>query len=204
MVQPAEIVTGRDVQREETRKRLREAAVQVFRRDGLATARIDDIVRRAGVSRGSFYFHFPTKEHVLLEVLAEAEAEIAAELAKLPRTAPLKKALDRFSAAFAKRWSSEPRLFPDVGAVAMRRAAAAIHGDSSNAVHHALIPFFRGALARGEVRSSPPSEVQLDLFLVSAFAGAMGWCARPEATLEAALAAVTDVFLRGVRVRTRR
>src|SRR5205085_7825923 len=57
----------RDLQREETRHKLYEAALEVFRRDGVAAARIDDITRAVGTSRGTFYFHFPTKEHVLVE-----------------------------------------------------------------------------------------------------------------------------------------
>src|SRR5690348_9883326 len=65
-------MTIRDRQRVETRRRVRDCAVQVFRRDGLAAARIDDIVKAARVSRGTFYFHFPTKEDVIVELLGEA------------------------------------------------------------------------------------------------------------------------------------
>jgi AcrR family transcriptional regulator len=42
-------------------------------------ARVDvgRIARAAGVARGSFYFHFPTKEHVLLDLLLDIEARLA-------------------------------------------------------------------------------------------------------------------------------
>ena len=59
-------VSQRDRQREETRRRIYLAALDVFRRTGVAPAHIDDIAGAAGVSRASFYFHFPTKEHVLV------------------------------------------------------------------------------------------------------------------------------------------
>ncbi|MGH3422669.1 MAG: TetR/AcrR family transcriptional regulator, partial [Streptosporangiaceae bacterium] len=38
--------------------------------------------REAGVARGTFYFHFPTKEHVLAELERHEEARLAAQLEK--------------------------------------------------------------------------------------------------------------------------
>src|SRR5450755_1447028 len=99
-----EALTGRDLQREETRRRLRDAALDVFRRDGFAATRIDDIARAVGVSRGTFYFHFPTKEDVLLELLREAEANVARAVETLAPSAPVKKVLETMCVAFAKEW----------------------------------------------------------------------------------------------------
>lgn len=58
----------------ETRARLIEAAKQVFERDGFLTARITDIAATAGLSQGSFYHYFDSKEQVFREV-AEAQEE---------------------------------------------------------------------------------------------------------------------------------
>jgi len=67
---------SREEQRAQTRQRLYECAVEVFRRDGVEACRIDDIATAAGVSRGSFYFHFPTKKHVLLARMRETEDQL--------------------------------------------------------------------------------------------------------------------------------
>ena len=40
------------------------------------------VVAAAGVAHGTFYFHFPTKEHVLLELERREEARMAAEFAR--------------------------------------------------------------------------------------------------------------------------
>ena len=73
---------GREVRRLETRQRVYTAAVAEFRRVGMAAADVSVIVREAGVARGTFYFHFPTKEHVLAELERHEEARLAAQLEK--------------------------------------------------------------------------------------------------------------------------
>ena len=73
---------GRDAQRQETRQRVYAAAVAEFRRVGMAAADVSVIAKEAGVARGTFYFHFPTKEHILAELERHEEARLAAQLEK--------------------------------------------------------------------------------------------------------------------------
>ncbi|ROO85327.1 TetR family transcriptional regulator [Actinocorallia herbida] len=77
----------RDAQRVETRQRVFEAALAEFRRAGAASADIGAIATAAGVARGTFYFHFPTKEHVLAEVVRREERRVADGLTRF-LTAP--------------------------------------------------------------------------------------------------------------------
>jgi AcrR family transcriptional regulator len=70
----------REVRRLETRARLFEAALAEIGRCGLAGADVSAIASAAGVVRGTFYFHFPTKEHVLVELERNEEIKIVAEL----------------------------------------------------------------------------------------------------------------------------
>jgi AcrR family transcriptional regulator len=71
---------GRQVKRQETRQRVYAAAVAEFRRVGLAAADVGIIAKEAGVARGTFYFHFPAKEHVLAELERHEEARLAVQL----------------------------------------------------------------------------------------------------------------------------
>src|ERR1700710_284075 len=70
----------REVQRLETRARLFDAALTEIGSSGLAAADVTAIATAAGVVRGTFYFHFPTKEHVLVELERGEEAKIVGEL----------------------------------------------------------------------------------------------------------------------------
>jgi len=45
------------------------AAEEVFAERGLAGAKVEEIARRAGVSKGAFYLHFPSKEAALKELV---------------------------------------------------------------------------------------------------------------------------------------
>jgi TetR/AcrR family transcriptional regulator, repressor for uid operon len=74
---------GREVQRQETRQRVYTAAVAEFKRVGMAAADVGAIAKDAGVARGTFYFHFPTKEHILAELERHEEARLAAQLEKV-------------------------------------------------------------------------------------------------------------------------
>ena len=79
----------REGQRLQTRERLFVAALDEIRRHGTAAGKVDRIVAAVGVSRGTFYVHFPTKEDVLFEWGRRRQAEIVAALERAirkPRT----------------------------------------------------------------------------------------------------------------------
>jgi AcrR family transcriptional regulator len=73
--------TTREAQRLQTRATLFDAAVAEIGRSGLAGTDVAAIAAATGVARGTFYFHFPTKEHVLVELERAEEAKIVAKLA---------------------------------------------------------------------------------------------------------------------------
>src|SRR5215471_18139603 len=72
-----------------------DAALEVFAEKGFAAAKLDDIARRAGISKATLYLYFETKEEIFravaraavasfletLESAAEASAAPFAELA---------------------------------------------------------------------------------------------------------------------------
>lgn len=73
---------GREAQRRQTRARVLDAAIVEFQRSGAGSADINAIAESAGVSRSTFYFHFPTKDHVLLELIRRDESRLGEELGR--------------------------------------------------------------------------------------------------------------------------
>ena len=80
--------SGREAQRLETRRRLLDAATAEYARAGIAGADLNVIVNEVGVARGTFYFHFPTKEHVLVDIEARQEDLISEVLGEFLATGP--------------------------------------------------------------------------------------------------------------------
>jgi AcrR family transcriptional regulator len=74
--------SARETKRLQTRERLMGAAIAEFKRAGMAEADVGAIVAAAGVAHGTFFFHFPTKEHVLLELEQREEERIAKQLSR--------------------------------------------------------------------------------------------------------------------------
>ena len=74
--------SAREAKRLQTRERLMGAAIAEFKRSGMAEADVSAIVAAAGVAHGTFFFHFPTKQHVLLELEQREEERIAKQLGR--------------------------------------------------------------------------------------------------------------------------
>jgi AcrR family transcriptional regulator len=64
------------------------AAIAEFKRSGVAQADVSAIVGAAGVAHGTFFFHFPTKEYVLLELERREEERMGKQFAQYAKSAP--------------------------------------------------------------------------------------------------------------------
>ena len=192
----------RDTRREQTRRRLYEAALVVFRRDGVAACRIDDIAIAAGVSRGSFYFHYPTKEHVLIEYMRETELQICSAVKLLPETAPLTQVLDTVCTALSQIWQPDPYLLPDIAAEGMRFAATALTDAESGRLREMMAERFASAARRNELSTLLPPEILSDLYLGNTLAGLLAWYGHQETPLKTVLQSTNILFFGGVQVGT--
>ncbi|HEU4787260.1 MAG TPA: TetR/AcrR family transcriptional regulator, partial [Gemmatimonadaceae bacterium] len=56
---------------EERPRQILEAAREVFGEHGLAASRLDDIAKRAGLSKGTIYLYFPNKEELFREMVRQ-------------------------------------------------------------------------------------------------------------------------------------
>ena len=54
---------------QERKQQIMEAALKVFSREGLHTARMDDIAEEAGLSKGALYWYFNSKDKIIASLL---------------------------------------------------------------------------------------------------------------------------------------
>ncbi len=90
-------------QGKQTVRKLLDAAMEVFARRGYHATRVDDIVKRADTSHGTFYLYFANKEDLLRTLIAHCREEMTKLLDSLGRVTPdaagyreLREWLDRF------------------------------------------------------------------------------------------------------------
>jgi AcrR family transcriptional regulator len=165
-------VSAREAQRLETRNRLFDAAVAEIGESGLARADVSTIATKVGVSRGTFYFHFPTKEHVVVEAERIEEVNIVARLAA--RRQELTGVVAVLSSLVREVLAAERRIGP-----VFFRDMLGLHFSSARPVEdelseHPLAEFVIAAIAEGQstgqvAQSADPGELGV-FFLTGLFA----------------------------------
>lgn len=166
----------REQRRLETRARILEAALDEFRAVGVASAQIDRIVERAGVARGTFYFHFPTKEHVLLAAQQISEGEVVERLralGPLPDSVPefLRRVLEVIMAGF----DDDRALRREILAMYVRRPDPGVQIQlSGQPLIVEVVDYMAEAAERGAVRTDIAPEELAIRFLGSFFHLLMG------------------------------
>lgn len=182
-------------QRLATRRRLYDAAMAEFAATGFAAAQVEDIVRAAGVARGTFYNHFATKDHVLLEYVDHLQQRAASRLVHLaPESARLffREAIDVLLDVVG---GEDPAILREALSVVSR------HVDELGNVaplYTGLTAFFEVAQARGEIRLDIlPSELAA-AFLPNVFGILLLRLGAPASELRGTLHHAVDVFVRGI------
>ncbi|MFG2001531.1 TetR/AcrR family transcriptional regulator [Spirillospora sp. NPDC048911] len=158
-------MTKRDVQREATRQRLVDAAVESLIQEGYAASTTLAVQRRAGVSRGALLHHFPSREDLFGAAIAQLvernEQAVRRELAGAPANGdPVARGLQVLRVAFAspsfaaelELWAAA-RTSKELRAV-LRRAEGAARRDLYRVIGEVLGP---------EVTASPAYPMVADL-----------------------------------------
>jgi AcrR family transcriptional regulator len=163
---PAPLPGRRQRQVDHTRARLFQAAIEEFRRVGFGRASVSRIAREAGVSRPTFYFHFPTKEHVLVELEWIEECRL---VERMEPARSLREALHALAGGIIDLETrlGEANLVRDMFSIYARRPAELKLDEQPYPVIPVLTRHFRGAAARGELRAGLEPRAAAQLCLVS-------------------------------------
>lgn len=163
------MAAGRQRRKKARPQEITRAALEVFAQAGFAAARLDEVALRAGVSKGTLYLYFPSKEELFKAVVRAAilpnlaRAERAAARHRGPQAALLKAFLGLIARRIRRsRLSAIPKLvlaeagnFPDLARFYLEavvdRAMALVGG------------ILHRGIANGEFRAVPvePAVVSL-------------------------------------------
>ncbi len=128
---------ARQIQKEQTRALLVDAALRVFAEHGYEEATVEDIAAAAGYSKGAYYFHFASKEGIFLELLEQWTSDQTERLKAFeeltPAAAALLETLEAFL-SYEEREIAWPRLLVEFwaqarGHEAIRRGLGQAYAD---------------------------------------------------------------------------
>ena len=176
------------------RERLLRSASATFYAEGIRGVGVDRIVTEAGVTRATFYRHFPGKDDLVVAYLEAVEAAARAAVADVPDdpTAAAQLVRDLVGAMGGQLCRPGFRGCPFIN-------AAAEFADPAHPVHRAVLrhrAWLRGTVERALAAAGHPDPVGGALLVMMLRDGAMvaGYLADPDATRAALVAAVDDLL----------
>jgi AcrR family transcriptional regulator len=102
----SELGTRRARRRQQTRDRIEQVALELFRRDGFGAVTVEDVCRVARVAPATFYRHFACKEDVVFAYRADFSAALA-DAVSTAAGGPEHDRLDRILATFTRHLESQ-------------------------------------------------------------------------------------------------
>ena len=94
--------------RDETHRRILDAAYGLFWRQGFLRVSMDEIAARAGITKRTLYQHFRSKDDLMAAALAQSSELALQRLEQFQRPANAAELIDTFFADLA-RWAAKPR-----------------------------------------------------------------------------------------------
>jgi len=177
----------------ERRQELMVAAASLFAERGYDATRVSDIVAAVGVSQATFFWYFPTKEHILVAMMEEMVEELVRAAAEMRRRGL--SARERIVALVAKTFDLfVPRL--ELVELFHRRLSAEdlyrVQSGILSRLLDALAGIIAEGVARGEIEAPSPDITAL--LIVQMIHGAseatiLPAAAENHATLDGVLAA---------------
>jgi AcrR family transcriptional regulator len=152
-----------------TRLAIMNAAEELWRTKGFDAVPVEEVCAKAGVAKGTFYFYFPRKEHLLVMLVRSRIAPPESELKPLLRSdLDTTDACMQMASAIARRVRKLDRKLVQRGveeAFRHYRDIGKLH-DSDRALRWYFEPVFQRGRERGDV--NPEWEME-------ALAGVAGW-----------------------------
>ncbi|GAB4207717.1 MAG: TetR/AcrR family transcriptional regulator [Roseiflexaceae bacterium] len=194
----------RQQQKEATAQRIFEVAVDLFQRQGYEATTVEAITSAAGIAKGTFFTHFPTKEAVLGHLGLMQMQRLDAAVAAAPEFGALDmreqvRFLFRVLAGGVEERRELTRL---VAAESIKRRGALPNHDQSFADFERLLAgVVSGGQERGELRADVPAAEVAGLLRGIYMAALAAWLEQETRSPALILDLYLDLLLDGLRPR---
>jgi len=193
--------TRRQQQKEATARRIFEAAMRLFREQGYAETTVEQIVQAAGVAKGTFFTHFPSKDALLDHIGAIQMARITATIADDASFTdrPTREQLHALFGTMARGLAAQPAEARALTAeILARRSLFEVDPQHISALDRLIEAVVATGQSRGEILASAPAARIAILVRGAYFLGLFEWVQRPELDLPTLVAQYLDLVLHGI------
>jgi AcrR family transcriptional regulator len=185
---------------EARRAQILAAALSCFGEKGYHASTMDDLVRASGLSKGSLYWHFSSKEDVFLALFDAFSEELYGEWDRIAESDDDKlEVLRRECESSAQRFANKREFLMTWVEFLAHPAARERMRDAYAIAREKLVSIVEAGRANGSLRPGPPAEGVAST-LVAALEGLLlQWLVDPEFDLEGHVRVSWTLLAEGVR-----
>jgi len=186
--------------REARREQILQAALTCFGEKGYHASTMDDLVRASGLSKGSLYWHFGSKEEVFLAVFDSFAEALYGEWDAVAESSEDALVILRREFEWSAQSFSDQRVFLLAWAEFLSHPAARERMNGTYAVARGkLSGIIELGRAAGSLRAGPPAE-QVAAVLVGTIEGLLlQWLVDPDFDLPGHIEVAWELLLEGLR-----
>jgi len=196
----------RKAQGAKTKRKLVEIADRLFRERSYSDVSVEDITNEAGITKGAFYVHFPSKDALIALLIAEhaarTDTDYKAFLEKIPLDMPASATLLALTEKIADVLADDISC-DNIKKIYQILLAGTVDTEAVKSDSRALYLLFHGILEqgirKGEFQSSLPVEVLSRHFIMAIRGICIGWCIRyPDVDLKAQALEYCGILIQGL------
>ncbi len=187
----------RQEQKIHTRRRIFDSALALFRSQGVSSTSVDQIVQTAGVSKGAFFVHFPTKSSIFrayVDMLTETLRPSLPQWLALTTPDGIQHAFDTMTAIV----ETDRMMLPNI--IQAELLGEPWDDGKPSALHELFDPLVKAGQQTGVLRSDLSSNQIVD-HLLSTFFIALIWGMRRGEELNTSVAVPMQIAMDGVTSR---
>lgn len=198
---------NRKLKAEETKQKIYKSAEKLFSDNDYTKVSVDEIVKEAGVAKGSFYVHFASKDDLIAKLITDivkkVDSSYRAFLDQFPDDASAETILLAFVGAIADELNDV------IGCSKMKalykaQIAKDVDTNSVNSYSREIYQMFNQIILKGikngEFKKDFPSEMLARSFMIAFRGLTYEWCIRyPDFDLKNQAIGLFEVLLSGIK-----
>ncbi|SDW42819.1 TetR/AcrR family transcriptional regulator [Paenibacillus sp. CF384] len=191
---------NRELKKEQTRTRIKEAALSLFAELGYEQTSVESIAKQAGVAKGTFFNYFSCKDELICDLQAFFALNEVAKLKDKP--GPLVPRLQLLIFQIVKQFElSKPLMRALFQAILGSAKALDTHNSMLTSLKEALLPLIAEGQENGEFRRDMPAEMMAQQAFQAYFGTLFVWSMEEnEDSLDNRMAITFELFFKGIAV----